>query len=351
MASTQDRNRTLDERAAFLTEKAREVRSRLVDMIYKAKSGHPGGALSAADIVTALYFDILRVDPANPRWPDRDRFLLSKGHACPVLYTCLAMRGFFGLEHLDTLRQFESILQGHPIRKTPGIDMTTGSLGHGLSIGLGMALEGKLRGKRYHVYVMLGDGEINEGHVWEAAMAAAKFKADRLIAFVDRNRLQMDGCCDDIMPMGDVAAKFKAFGWDAVAVNGHSVLQLLEALKRAGKKGRPTAILAKTIKGKGVAFTEDKNGWHGKPLKKDELDKALAELGPMPEVDAAKMVKKPKAAASPRPAARFDFEPTDYKDKVATRLAYGHALAARHERVRRAWNPRPSTLAALPRTA
>ncbi|MCU0531428.1 MAG: transketolase, partial [Syntrophales bacterium] len=142
MASTQDRNRTLDERAAFLTEKAREVRSRLVDMIYKAKSGHPGGALSAADIVTALYFDILRVDPANPRWPDRDRFLLSKGHACPVLYTCLAMRGFFGLEHLDTLRQFESILQGHPIRKTPGIDMTTGSLGHGLSIGLGMALEG-----------------------------------------------------------------------------------------------------------------------------------------------------------------------------------------------------------------
>jgi len=273
------RNRTLDGRAAFLAEKAREVRSRVLDMIYKAKSGHPGGALSAADIVTALYFDILRIDPGNPRWPDRDRFLLSKGHACPVLYACLAMRGYFGLEHLDTLRQFGSILQGHPIRKTPGVDMTTGSLGHGLSIGLGMALEGQLRNADYHVFVLLGDGEINEGLVWEAAMAAVKYKTDRLIAIVDRNRLQMDGCCDEIMPMGDIAAKFKAFGWKTFEIDGHDMAQILRTVERARRvRGRPTCIVANTVKGKGVSYMEDRFEWHGKCPNADELACAMREI-------------------------------------------------------------------------
>ena len=273
------RKPTLQERAVFLTGKAKEVRSRLLSMIYKAKSGHPGGALSATDIVTALYFDILRVNPADPRWPDRDRFLLSKGHACPVLYTCLAMRGYFGLEHLDTLRQFESILQGHPIRKTPGIDMTTGSLGHGLSLGLGMALDARLRGKKYFVYVMLGDGEINEGHVWEAAMAAAKFKANRLIAFVDRNRLQMDGCCDDVMPMGDIAAKFRAFGWKTYEIDGHDMTAILETVEKARRtRGKPACIVANTVKGKGVSYMEDRFEWHGKCPSADELACAMKEI-------------------------------------------------------------------------
>ncbi len=263
----------------FLTEKSKEVRSRIIDMIYKAKSGHPGGALSAADIVTALYFDILRVDPAHPRWPDRDRFLLSKGHACPVLYSCLAMRGYFELEHLDTLRRFESILQGHPIRKTPGIDMTTGSLGHGLSIGLGMALDGKLRKKGYTVYVMLGDGEINEGHVWEAAMAAAKFRTDNLVAIVDRNRLQMDGCCDDVMPMGDIAAKFKAFGWKTYEINGHDMAEIVRTIEKARKvRGKPACIVANTVKGKGVSYMEDRFEWHGKCPDADQLSCAMKEI-------------------------------------------------------------------------
>ena len=278
-AAADHRRRTLDERTAFLAEKAREVRSRIIDMIYKAKSGHPGGALSAADIVTALYFDILRVDPADPRRPDRDRFLLSKGHACPVLYACLAMRGYFGLEHLDTLRQFGSILQGHPIQKTPGIDMTTGSLGHGLSIGLGMALEGQLRSGDYHVFVLLGDGEINEGLVWEAAMAAAKYKTDRLIAIVDRNRLQMDGCCDEIMPMGDIAAKFRAFGWKTFEIDGHDMAQILRAIERARRvRGRPSCIVANTVKGKGVSYMEDRFEWHGKCPSADELACAMREI-------------------------------------------------------------------------
>ena len=278
-AADAPRRRTLDERAAFLAEKAREVRSRVIDMIYKAKSGHPGGALSAADIVTALYFDILRVDPADPRRPDRDRFLLSKGHACPVLYACLAMRGYFGLEHLDTLRQCGSILQGHPIQKTPGIDMTTGSLGHGLSIGLGMALEGQLRKRDYHVFVLLGDGEINEGLVWEAAMAAAKYKTDRLIAIVDRNRLQMDGCCDEVMPMGDIAAKFKAFGWKTFEIDGHDMAQILRTVEKARRvRGRPTCIVANTVKGKGVSYMEDRFEWHGKCPNADELACAMKEI-------------------------------------------------------------------------
>lgn len=271
--------KTLDERVGFLEEKATEVRFHILDMIHKANSGHPGGSLSAADIMTALHFDFMTTDPENPRWPDRDRVLLSKGHACPVLYACLALRGYFPLAELDTLRQFESILQGHPIHKTPGVDMTTGSLGHGLSLGLGMALEGKLRSADYKVYVILGDGEINEGHVWEAAMAAYKFKTDNLIAIVDRNRLQMDGFCDEIMPMGDIRAKFRSFGWETLAMDGHDMTDIVLTLEKANNiTGAPVMIEAATIKGKGVSYMENVCGWHGRCPDEDEFACALNEL-------------------------------------------------------------------------
>ena len=278
MKSTQSDNQ-IAERASRLEEKAKEVRLRIVEMIHKAHSGHPGGALSAADIVTALYFDIARLRPEEPRWPDRDRILLSKGHACPVVYACLAMRGYFEMRHLDTLRQFESILQGHPIRKTPGIDMTTGSLGHGLSIGLGMALEGQLTGRDYRTYVILGDGEINEGHIWEAAMAAAKFSTDNLIAIVDRNGLQMDGFCDTVMPMGDIGEKFKAFGWEAMHIDGHDMQQILTAIEKAqAVSGKPTCIVADTIKGKGVSYMENVCEWHGRCPDNTEYDCAIQDI-------------------------------------------------------------------------
>jgi transketolase len=189
------------------------IRCDIIEMITAANAGHPGGSLSAADIVTALYFRVMRIDPTNPGWPDRDRFILSKGHACPVWYAALAERGYFDKSHLATLRRLNSILQGHPdMRKTPGIDMTTGSLGHGLSVGLGMALSGKLREKAYHVFVVIGDGETQEGSIWEAAMAASKWKLDNLTAVLDRNRLQNDACVVDVMPIEPLADKWRAFG-------------------------------------------------------------------------------------------------------------------------------------------
>ena len=271
--------RSIPQRAAFLVEKAKEVRFRIIDMIYKAGSGHPGGSLSAADIMTALYFDLARVNPQNPDWPDRDRILLSKGHACPSVYSCLSLLGYFPLKELDTLRRFESILQGHPIKSTPGIDMTTGSLGHGLSIGLGMALEGRLRGADYRTYVVLGDGELNEGMVWEAAMAAAKFKTDRLMAIVDRNRLQMDGFCDEIMPTLDIAAKFTSFGWQTFHMDGHHMEDILGTIEEAWKvSGKPSCIVAETVKGKGVDFMEDVCGWHGKCPNGDEFSSAVGQI-------------------------------------------------------------------------
>jgi len=272
-------NHSREKRVAYLKERAKEVRHHIIDMIYVAGSGHPGGSLSAADIVTALYFDFLRIDPKNPDWPDRDRLLLSKGHACPVMYACLALRGYFPMETLHTLRKFESILQGHPIKKTPGVDMTTGSLGHGLSIGLGMALEGRLLGKDYRVYVILGDGEINEGHVWEAAMAASKYKTDNLIAFVDKNRLQMDGDCDAVMPTGNVDAKFRAFDWETFHIDGHNMEEIITAIERAQEvSGRPAVIIADTVKGKGISYMEDRFEWHGKCPSDDEYACALQEI-------------------------------------------------------------------------
>jgi transketolase len=271
---------SLSERAARLAEIAVEVRSHIIDMIYTAGSGHPGSSLSAADIMTALYFDLARVDPARPQWPDRDRIVLSKGHGCPVWYACLALRGYFPLSALKTLRRFESILQGHPdMNKTPGVDMTTGSLGHGLSLGVGMALEGKLRRADYTVYVILGDGEVQEGQVWEAAASAAKYGLDNLVAVVDRNRLQMDGFTDQVMPMEPLAAKFEAFNWQVLGMDGHDMEAILATLQAARDvKNSPVCVLADTVKGKGVSFMENVRVWHGKCPDKKEYEQAMREI-------------------------------------------------------------------------
>lgn len=256
------------------------IRCDIIEMITRAGSGHPGGALSAVEIVTALYFRVMRIDPKNPHWPDRDRFILSKGHACPVLYSALAERGYFDRTHLWALRQINSILQGHPdMRKTPGVDMTVGSLGHGLSVGVGMALSGKLRGKDYHVWVLLGDGEIQEGSVWEAAMAATKWKLDNLTAILDRNRLQNDGWVDEEMPIEPVTDKWKAFGWYVMEIDGHDMEQVVNALETAKTiKGQPTIIIAHTVKGKGVSFMENIWYWHGKAPTREQALKALEEI-------------------------------------------------------------------------
>jgi transketolase len=256
------------------------IRCDIIEMITAANAGHPGGSLSAADIVTALYFRVMRIDPTNPGWPDRDRFILSKGHACPVWYAALAERGYFDKSHLATLRRLNSILQGHPdMRKTPGIDMTTGSLGHGLSVGLGMALSGKLREKAYHVFVVIGDGETQEGSIWEAAMAASKWKLDNLTAVLDRNRLQNDACVVDVMPIEPLADKWRAFGWNVVEIDGHDMEQVVESLETSKRhKGTPTMIIAHTVKGKGVSYMENVADWHGKAPCKEEAECALEEI-------------------------------------------------------------------------
>jgi len=256
------------------------IRCDIIDMICTAAAGHPGGSLSAADVVTALYFRIMRIDPENPGWPDRDRFILSKGHACPVWYAALAERGYFDKSHLKTLRQMGSILQGHPdMRKTPGIDMTAGSLGHGLSAGLGMALSGKLQQKDYHVFVIIGDGESQEGSIWEASMAAPNFKLDNLTAILDYNHLQNDYSVDDIMPIHPAVDKWRAFGWHVLDIDGHDMAQVVAALEEAkSHKGKPTMIVANTVKGKGVSYMENVCEWHGRAPCQEEADQALEEL-------------------------------------------------------------------------
>jgi transketolase len=256
------------------------IRCDIIEMICTAGAGHPGGSLSATDVVTALYFRLMRIDPKNPGWPDRDRFILSKGHACPVWYAALAERGYFDKAHLATLRRLNSILQGHPdMHKTPGVDMTVGSLGHGLSAGVGMALSAKLKKKDYRVWVVVGDGESQEGSIWEAAMSAAKWKLDNLTAVLDRNHLQNDGCVDDEMPIEPVADKWRAFGWHVDAIDGHNMEQVVAALEAAReRKGLPTLILAETVKGKGVSFMENVADWHGKAPCQREADQALDEI-------------------------------------------------------------------------
>jgi len=271
------KEKTLDERTKYLREVAQEVRLNIIDMIYTAQSGHPGGALSAADIVTALYFDIMKFDPKNPKWSDRDRFILSKGHACPVWYACLAMTGFFPMEELKTLRKINSILQGHPDKlKTPGVDMTTGSLGQGLSLGVGMALEGKLVKKDYHIFVVLGDGELNEGMIWEAAASAYKYHLDNLVAIVDLNHLQMDGFTEEVMPMEPIDKKFESFNWEVMTIDGHNMEEILLALEKAKTiKGKPICIIANTVKGKCVDFMENIREWHGMAPNEKQYKKAI----------------------------------------------------------------------------
>ncbi len=249
-------------------------------MLAKAGSGHPGGSLSATDLIVALYYGKLNHDPNKPNWQDRDRFILSKGHGCPALYATLAERGYFPVSELDTLRQFGSILQGHPdMKRTPGIEISSGSLGQGLSVGLGMAFAGRLDGKAYRVYVMLGDGEIEEGQVWEAAMAAGHYKLDNICAIIDHNGLQIDGTIYDILSAEPIPDKWRSFGWHVIEINGHDFQQILDAYDEAeATKGKPTAILANTIKGKGVSFMENRVEWHGKAPNPQEAEKALAEL-------------------------------------------------------------------------
>ncbi len=264
-----------------LDERARVLRVHVVKMVHAAGSGHPGGSLSAADIVAALYFHILRVDPKDPSWPDRDRFVLSKGHGCPVLYAALAERNFFPVDDLLTLRKLGSHLQGHPeYGTTPGIEAPAGAEGHGLSISIGIALAGRLDGRDYRVYTMLGDGENDVGQTWEAAMAAANFKLDNLTAILDRNQLQQERRTEDIMPLEPLADKWRAFGWNVLEIDGHDMESILGALYEARTtSGRPTMIIAQTVKGKGVSYMESVLRFHGTAPTDEELEQALHELG------------------------------------------------------------------------
>lgn len=262
-------------------EVAARVRIDVVRAIHKAGSGHPGGSLSAADIVTALYFKEMNIDPAEPKKADRDKFILSKGHAGPVQYAALAERGYYPVEDMMSLRKLGSVFQGHPnMHKVPGVEMSTGSLGQGISVATGMALANKIDNNPGRVYTLLGDGEIQEGLVWEAVMSAAHYGLDNLVAIVDFNGLQIDGNNDDVMKVKPIDEKFAAFGWNVVCIDGHHFDEIFDAFDQARAcKGKPTAILAKTVKGKGVSFMEDQAGWHGKAPSEEEAKQAVAELG------------------------------------------------------------------------
>jgi transketolase len=259
---------------------AKRLRRHIITMTGRAGSGHPGGSLSAVEILTALYFKVLRHKPSDPHWSDRDRFILSKGHAAPALYATLAECGYFPVEELLTLRQMDSRLQGHTDRTvTPGVEMSAGALGQGLSFATGVALAGRLNLKDYRVYVLLGDGECDEGQVWEAAMAAAHFKVDNLVAIVDNNGQQIGGWNRDVMNLEPFNKKWQAFGWQVVEVDGHDLVQLIQAFDRAKKiKRQPTVIIAHTIKGKGVSFMENNPDFHGKAPNAEEVKLALKEL-------------------------------------------------------------------------
>ena len=263
-----------------LAIRAYKARLLAVEAVHTASSGHPGGSLSCMDALTALYFNEMNVDTANPGWEDRDRFVLSKGHCAPALYSVLALRGFFPTEDLKLLRSIKAHLSGHPdMRHVPGVDMSTGSLGQGLSTAVGMAIAAKLNGKAYRTYSICGDGELAEGQIWEAAMAAAKWKLDNLCVFVDVNGLQIDGKTADVMPTEPLDRKFAAFNWHVVKIDGHDFDQILAALKEAREtKGMPTVILMATVKGKGVSFMENQAGWHGKAPNAEQFAQAKAEL-------------------------------------------------------------------------
>ncbi|MEA4854401.1 MAG: transketolase [Christensenella sp.] len=264
-----------------LQEIATDLRKKVVKMVYKAQSGHPGGSLSAADFVTAAYFREMNINPQNPHWEDRDRFILSKGHVCPVQYAALATLGYFDLEVLDTLRQAGSILQGHPdMKKCPGIDISTGSLGQGFACGVGMALAGKRDKKDYRVFIVLGDGECQEGEIWEAAQVANKYQLDNVIVFVDNNNLQIDGTCDEVMPNINLGKKFEAFGFESYEIDGNNMQQIVDTLDhiRTAKNGKPKCIFAHTVKGKGVSFMENSCAWHGIAPNKEQYEQAMRDL-------------------------------------------------------------------------
>lgn len=263
-----------------LKEKAKQLRVDILKMLNEAGSGHPGGSLSAIDIMTVLYYDIMNHDPLNPTWQGRDRFILSKGHIAPALYAILADCGYFAKSEMKYLRKYGHLLQGHPdMHKTPGLEVSSGSLGQGLSIATGIALGAKMNNESHRVYCMMGDGEIQEGQIWEAAMSASHHKLDNLTGIVDKNNIQIDGRCEDIMNVEPVKQKWLAFNWNVIEVNGHDVAEVRDAFLEAKEvKGKPTLILANTIKGKGVSYMEDNCAWHGAAPNKEQLDVALAEL-------------------------------------------------------------------------
>ena len=264
-----------------LRKHAKELRKTALTMIYEAQSGHPGGAFSSAEITAALYYGEMNIDPKNPKWPDRDRYILSKGHACPIQYAALGLLGYFPEEKLHTLRQEGSILQGHPdMKKCPGIDISTGSLGQGLSCGVGMALAGKRDGKDYRVFVIVGDGELDEGQIWEAVMAGNAWNLDNLVIILDNNGLQLDGTTDQVIPHLDLTKKFEAFGYETYEIDGNDMEQVVETLKKIDDSttGRPKCINAHTVKGKGVSFMENQLGWHGMAPNAEQYAIAMEEL-------------------------------------------------------------------------
>jgi transketolase len=263
-----------------LSEKSKALRHDIVKMIGIAESGHPGGSLSAIDIIVSLFYNIMKFDCNNPEMQYRDRFILSKGHACPALYVTLADLDYFKREELWKLRQLGALLQGHPTIEIPGVEVNTGSLGQGFSSSVGVAIGCKLNNYENYVFVLLGDGECQEGQIWEASMAASHYKLDNLIGFVDRNKLQIDGCTEDVMCLGDLKAKFNAFGFDVFEIDGHNYEEIIKTVENAKlmKNGKPKMIIANTIKGKGVSFMENNVGFHGKAPNKEELKKALTEL-------------------------------------------------------------------------
>jgi len=263
-----------------LENMANKLRLHVVEMTYMARSGHPGGSLSAADMISALYFNFMKHDPSDPQWDERDRFVLSKGHVAPVLYAALAEAGYFPVDDLLSLRQMGSKLQGHPVRgKVPGVEMSTGSLGQGLSMACGIALAGKMDGKDYKTICMLGDGEMQEGQNWEAAMFARQAGLTNLIAIVDRNRLQITGDTEQAVGLEPLPEKWKSFGWNVIIIDGHNMRQIIEALEKAANaRSRPTVIIMKTVKGKGVSFMENNAGFHGRACNDEEYAKAVEEL-------------------------------------------------------------------------
>ena len=272
--------RVTDEFVKDLKVTANNIRKSIIEEVYSAASGHSGGSLSAADILTVLYFYQMNIDPKDPKNENRDRFVLSKGHASPVLYATLAERGYFSKDELKSFRKLGSMLQGHPDMKgVPGVDMSTGSLGQGLSAANGMALASKIDSKGYRVYALLGDGEIEEGQIWEAAMTSSHYKLDNLCVIVDNNNLQIDGSVDNVMNVYPIDEKFKSFGFEVFTVDGNNIDELIAVFEKAKTvKGKPTAIVAKTVKGKGVSFMENQVGWHGKAPKEEEYNQAMDEL-------------------------------------------------------------------------